>query len=109
LAWLVVVSLDGCTRAEADLAGRPCVEGRCILGYICHPERIVCVRQLTVALRRQRSVPADVDVGAPCSDEGSFLAAAPTRRAALVLSHLRRWRLGALHRLRRSPTTERAL
>ena len=44
----LVALTAGCAPVAIDPAGRPCKEGECARGWVCHPERGTCVPRIAV-------------------------------------------------------------
>jgi hypothetical protein len=71
--WLGL-SLLACTRVEVDLVGRPCEDGRCAPGYVCHPETLLCVHELQVSCVEPGGIcPGDISEGTACAHPGTFI------------------------------------
>ena len=67
-------AVAGCKRIDMNLLGLPCKEHKCLPGYVCHPEKDICVVELDAACPSDIGLcPQDVVTGSECPSPGSFL------------------------------------
>ncbi len=64
----------GCEQATVDVAGRPCDNGECPTGYVCHPAQDICVPELAIGCGKEGKVcPDTITSGDQCASPGSFV------------------------------------
>ncbi len=64
----------GCEKTAFDSAGLACKEGECLDGFVCHPQRGLCVPVIAVGCGGSQSIcPSTTQQGDPCPSPGSFL------------------------------------
>ncbi len=69
----LVAAAPACKRESIDLTGLRCDDGQCLDGFVCHPERDICVAPVQVDCAGGGVCPSQVATGDPCSGEGSFI------------------------------------
>lgn len=78
LGFLVgALALSAGCKQVIDLANRPCEQGSCLDGYVCHPERFKCVPQLNAGCDGDGVCPRDISTGTSCSTPGAYIPCEP--------------------------------
>jgi hypothetical protein len=68
--FLIVVG--ACRAAPVSMENRPCEDGRCLAGYVCHPELSVCVKNVPVDCVKG-VCPSRLQTGDLCDAPRSFV------------------------------------
>jgi hypothetical protein len=72
--FTVLLMVAGCEARHASLSDLACQNGRCVDGFICHPERGVCAPAIAIGCSEPESVcPPTVTTGDPCAAPGAFI------------------------------------
>jgi hypothetical protein len=71
---VVLVAIAGCGKPRLDLNGYPCENGTCATGYVCHPEKSVCVPEIRIGCDEEGAIcPSALATGDPCPAKGAFV------------------------------------
>lgn len=66
--------LPACEAKVVAIEDLACDDGICVDGYVCHPQRLVCVRSVLISCDGDDGYcPDSVTVGDTCSTPGAFL------------------------------------
>ncbi|MEZ4271595.1 MAG: MopE-related protein [Myxococcota bacterium] len=69
----LVFACSACAQLKPNLEDLPCDDGRCVEGYVCHPEKDICAPAVVINCDGTGVCPTEIETGAPCPSVNSFV------------------------------------